>query len=400
MKNFKKLWAVALMLAASFAMVSCDEDEPTIDVGEGLNVADGIYIAKEGEDPVATAQLFSEQVEADGFGAQEREGFVASYVFLEAGNYNIVETVDREVASTWGGTLADSTTYKVAIVSEDGAAFNISSNGLYKITYDEMTSEVLVFKIDVVGLIGDATPGGGGTDTELSGSVNAQGGSWSVDNVIMRAGWYKIRFNSNWNINRKIDPAGDLSASNGYLAFTNLGGTSPESLSDGNVDGNLNIVGPDEEGPKDGVYSFEVTWDPTNGFALSQERTGDAPAPDPFEPDDNRWAVVGAATSLGWPSNNDCGAADQDVDMTYDGVVDGAHTWTITIDLAADEFKFRKNDCWDGDKGVGGFESIEGPDADKIGGDNNFACLEAGTYLITLKTADSGDTYTVAFDLQ
>jgi len=400
MKNLTKLWSLALLLTAAMFMVSCDDDEPTIEVTDGLNVSDGFYITQEGEDPVANLQLTSEQVEADGFGAQEREGFYASYVFLNSGNYTVVQTIDKEIATTYGGDVADSVTYKVAKVSEDGSPFNISESGLYKITFDMMTSEVLIFKVNTVGLIGDATPGGGNNDTEFTGSVTADGGTWTLSDVVMRAGWYKIRFNSNWNINRKIDDSGDLSASNGYLAFTNFGGTSVDDLTDGNVGGNLLIVGPDTEGPKEGIYDFEVNWTAEEGFTMSQERTGDAPEPDPFSPEENQWAVVGAATSLGWPSNNDCGAADQDVDMSYDGVVDGAHTWTITIDLAADEFKFRKNDCWDGDKGVGGFASIGGPDAENIGGDNNFVCNVAGSYLITMKTADSGDTYSVDFDLQ
>lgn len=394
MKNLRNLWAVALMLVASFAMVSCDDEEPTIDVGEGLSVADGIYITQDGVDPVATSQLISEQVEDEGFAAQEREGFVASYLFLEAGSYNIVETVDREIATTFGGALEDNDTYMVANVTADGAAFNIASSGVYKVTYDALTSEVLIFKIETVGIIGDATEGGWGSDTELAldGSASAESAVWSKTGVILRNGFYKIRFNANWAIDRRIDAAAGFGVDNGYVAFTNLGG-SVDNLVDGNVGSNFEMLDENE-----GEYTFSVTFNNTDQFAASQERTGDAPVIT-FDPLENQWAITGAATPNGWAdddaANDPIGV---DIDLNYEGVSGGTYTWKLaSIALTVDQFKFRANDAWD--KNLGPDQvTVAGPAASIIGSaDGNFVATEAGDYEIIMTTSDDGDSYTISF---
>jgi hypothetical protein len=394
MKNLRNLWAVALMLTASVFMVACDEEEPIIDVGEGLSVADGIYITQEGVDPVASSQLTTEQVEDEGFAAQAREGFVATYLFLDAGAYNIVETADREIATTYGGTLTDNETYMVADVTAGGAAFSIASSGVYKVTFDALTSEALIFKINTVGIIGDATEGGWGTDTELAleGSASAEGAAWSKSGIILRNGFYKIRFNANWSIDRRVDAAAGYGAENGYVAFTNLGG-SVDALVDGNVGANFEMLNENE-----GEYTFNVSFSNIDQFAASQERTGDAPVIT-FDPLENQWAVTGAATPNGWAdddaANDPIGV---DIDLNYEGVTSGTYTWKLaSIALTVDQFKFRANDAWD--KNFGPDQAtVAGPAASLFGSaDGNFTATEAGDYEIVLTTSDDGDSYTVSF---
>jgi len=400
MKNFKKLWAVAMMLVASFAMVSCGEDDPIVEVEEGLNVADGYYFTVQGEDPVAEKALLPEKIEGEGFAATDRDGFFGNYVFLTAGDYQLVKVVSKEISSTVGGTLGEPTDttqsgYLVAKTTVDGSALTVASNGYYKVSFDETLSELIMMKVDQVSLIGNAIiPNGWGSDTELSieGSASDEGLVYELTGLEMRAGEFKIRINNRWTIDRRIDrTATAFDPANGYVAFTNYGGTPADLVAGG---GNMAFASADE-----GIYTVKVTLTNEGGASFESTKTGDVEEIT-FDPTENRWAVVGGATSLGWPANNDCGAADQDIDMTYDGVVSGAHTWSVTVDLAADEFKFRKNDCWDGDKGVAGFATIGGPDVANISGDNNFKCDVAGSYLITMTTADGGETYSVAFDLQ
>jgi len=79
------------------------------------------------------------------------------------------------------------------------------------------------------------------------------------------------------------------------------------------------------------------------------------------------WGVIGSATPGGW---------DASTPMTYD--VETQH-WTVTMDLTADEFKFRANDAWDlnyGDNLGNGILQQDGA---------NIPVPAAGNYTITLE---------------
>ncbi|WMN11234.1 hypothetical protein QYS49_37640 [Marivirga salinae] len=389
MKNLTKLWSLALLLTAAMFMVSCEEDEPTIDVDEdGLTVSDGLYLVAEGENPVATMQLTPEQVEADGFGAQERSGFVTGYFNLTAGSYNIVETVDREISATFGGsteTINSGTedaplTYDVvADATDDGQAFTVEA-GLYKIAYDEMTGEIVIFNIESVGLIGAATPNGD-DDTPLSGSVDENGGTWTGSDILLRTGWYKFRFNSSWNIDRRIDPDGGLGADNGYLMFTNFGG-SIDNLEPGNVGGNFEMTAENE-----GIYDVEITFTNDGGFAYSQDRTGDAPEIT-FDPAEYQFGIIGSANANGF---------DADRNLHYVGLNEGVHKWVGVVYFGEESvdgerrFKFRTNDDWAFN--LGGTLPADGSEATLAVNGADIAAPAAGAYYITLTTADEGGTW-------
>ncbi len=396
MKNLTKLWSLALLLTASMFMVSCEKDEPTIEVDEGLALSDGYYFAIDGEDPSQNTRLQPELVEGEEFAAVEREGFFGNYVFLTAGDYNLVSVVAKEITSTLGGSLTEipgaeltgdevATGYDLAIMEEDGAKINIANDGFFKISYDETTSELIVMEVETVSILGSATANGW-TDTELNiiYSSPEEGLMLEKTGMILSNGEFKIRINNGWKIVRTNE------AGNGYIPFTNYGGTI-ESL----VAGGGNILF--EQGS--GEYTVEVTLTNDGGASLSFTKTGEGPT---FNPQENNWAVVGAATDLGWPANNDCGAPDQDIDMTYDGEVNGAYTWSVELNLATDQFKFRTNDCWNTNLNYTQVEVI-GPDAANItnagGNDNNFLNNVAGRYNIVLSTANDGESYSVSFEL-
>ena len=74
--------------------------------------------------------------------------------------------------------------------------------------------------------------------------------------------------------------------------------------------------------------------------------------------------IVGPAQSGGW---------DADTDMTYNPAT---FAWEATIDLAADEFKFRANDAWDINWG--------GAENELVANGSNLRIAEAGTYFIQL----------------
>ena len=76
------------------------------------------------------------------------------------------------------------------------------------------------------------------------------------------------------------------------------------------------------------------------------------------------WGIIGPAQPGGW---------DSDTDMTYNATED---CWEATLDLKADEFKFRANDGWD---------INFGGDADNLTeGGNNIKLAEAGNYTVKL----------------
>ncbi len=376
MRNYMKTLGLFLFLGGMFFITGC-EDPVVIDPNEGdVNVSDGLYLALDGEDPSSTAALVKEQVEADDFASQDRDGFTAGFMWLEVGDYNLVEVSEKEITRTIGGTteVVDDgnsdcgfTSYTVVSTTADGPAFNVGTAGLYKVTNDEMTGEMILYMIDSPNLIGSATENGWGADTPLTGSVDAEGGEWKVEGTILRSGEWKVRFNCRWQINRRIDPNASLNdASNGYQLFTNFGGTT-NSL----VTGGSNI-----QQDEDGEYTVTVTWDPRDGFGLSTERTGDAPVIT-FNPNDFNMAVIGDATAGGW---------DSDQNLFYKGVVDGSHTWLGMITLAdAGQFKFRANDAWDFNLG--------GDLANLSNGGDNLGTLGAGSYYVVLGTPDEGDTW-------
>jgi hypothetical protein len=380
MKNLLNILGLFLLMGGMFMMTSCGDDDVVITGGQGsVNASDGMYLALDGENPSATAALVAEQVEADDFLAQDRDGFTAGYMWLAAGDYNLVTVVDQEVTGTIGGVAevvddANSdcgfTTYTLVKTEANGPAFNVATAGLYKVTNDQMTNEITMFLIDSPSLIGSATENGWGADTPMTGSVTADGGSWTLEGTTLRSGEWKVRFNCRWQINRRIDPNGILNdAANGYQLFTNFGGTT-NSL----VTGGSNI-----QQEEDGIYTVTVTWDPRTGFALSTEKTGDAPVIT-FNPNDFNMAVIGDATANGW---------DADRNLFYKGLVDGAHTWLGMVTLAGEgEFKFRANDAWDLDIG-GDINNLEIAGA-------NMPTLGEGSYYVTLSTADEGGSWTAS----
>jgi hypothetical protein len=92
------------------------------------------------------------------------------------------------------------------------------------------------------------------------------------------------------------------------------------------------------------------------------------------------WGLIGSAT----------GSWDNDQDMIYDS---SSGTWSITLDLTAEEIKFRANDVWDlnyGDDGVDG--SLEA-------GGTNIAVATAGNYTVTLDlSVPRAYTYTLTLN--
>lgn len=92
----------------------------------------------------------------------------------------------------------------------------------------------------------------------------------------------------------------------------------------------------------------------------------------------SNWGLIGSGTPTGWDSDND---------MTYDPAT---QTFSITINLTADEIKFRANDAWDWNYGDTGADGRLNP-----GGDN-IPVPAAGNYTVVLDLSNPREyTYTL-----
>jgi hypothetical protein len=78
------------------------------------------------------------------------------------------------------------------------------------------------------------------------------------------------------------------------------------------------------------------------------------------------WGLIGSGTPTGWDSDND---------MTYDPAT---QTFSVTLDLTADEIKFRANDGWDWNYGD------TGADGALDNGGDNIVVPAAGNYTVVL----------------
>ena len=387
MKNLFKLLGVFFLVGSLFVFNACQSDDEIVIIddtpADGVNVADGLYLAAVGADPAAGAVLTSENVETDGFQSQARDGFVGGYVYLDAGDYNFVQVANKAVTTTWGGgteevtdagSSCDFNTYTVVSLEENGSAFNVADSGLYRVTFDQVTGEMVVYQVVHPGIIGNATPGGWGEETSITdGSVTADGGSWSISDVVLRNGQWKIRFNCRWNLDRRIDPNAGFDPSNGYQLFTNFGG-SIDDLQNGNDAPNI-------EQTEEGTYTITINWNSFDGWTVVLDRTGDAPTLS-FDPNDYNLGVIGDATAGSW---------DSDRDMLYK--LDGTtHKWHGVVTLTdAGEFKIRANDAWDFN--LGGALAADGVEVTLAEGGDNVASPGAGQYYIVVSTADEGATW-------
>ena len=198
MKKSNLLLNLLMMILLVGGFTACKEDDPVLEEEEGLPVADGFYMAKVGEDPVATAQLKVAMVDAPEFSAMSREGFYQSYVYLTAGSYNVVEVVDKQLGDVFGGTVesitevpsvdneeCETTEYSLIEATLNGAAFSIPSDGLYVVAYDVTESEIVFDEIVSVGIIGGATPGGWGEDTPMTATITEDGISATIEDVTL-----------------------------------------------------------------------------------------------------------------------------------------------------------------------------------------------------------------------
>ena len=341
MKNALKSLSFLTILGALIFITSCGDDDSNgggiiIDGGDtgSFAVADGLYIAGiSGTDTtIVTSYLLSASpVEGEGFAATERSGHFANYIYLPAGTYLFGEVADRNVTSIIGGTssVVDSTgtqagSYIYIETEADGSSFNIPEAGLYHVIYDTQDSDAYIVKVTSWGIIGSAVFSSACVSDGFSADVNltevsssADGSSYSIENLILKSGTYKFRYNDNWTLGT-------------YLSFTNFGGETAAVLTPGGA--NITIE-------EDGLYTVTLTIDDNGQFSSTLTKTGDAPACT-FDPANFDWGIIGAATfgpdgRAGWDDHK---LLIYDVNRS----TGGTHVWRGVFPVKTGEpFKFR-----------------------------------------------------------
>lgn len=276
MKN--KFLFSSLMMAAfamMFAWTACNPDDNT---DKPVVVEDAYYV-------VGTSTAYTDMIkdgtmdqgyyEGEGFKATPRDGMYQKYLFItKAGDGFVVKKVAGGVETTLGvdGALTQDTDKPWAYtgtIKEDGAALTVPEDGVYFLVLDEGTNKFYLFQTNEWSVIGDAV-GGWSNDNDMSTvSLTADGASWKIEGLEMRAGSFKFRANHNWTY--LLDSVS---------AFTNLG----MDENGGVMPGGSNFP---IEASEEGIYTVELKF---NGSQFTFEKIfTDSVAPS--ELPDSVWLV-------------------------------------------------------------------------------------------------------------
>jgi SusE-like outer membrane protein len=386
MKKANKILSMLLGVAIFFGASSCKEETvipPS--TGGDILVADGFYFAKTGEVPESTAWLQAATVDDNDFKAMAREGFVQTYAYLTAGTYNLVEVENKTVVNTYGGTLEEVTEvnneecdvsgYSLVAATLDGAAFSIATDGLYVIIYDATLSEIAFDKIDGVGIIGGATPGGWSDDTPMTGSVTADGGSWTAEGVTLDVGEMKFRYNCRWAIDRRLDTGAPFDNANGYSFFTNYGGAI-DNLLPGNEGANIQIA-------EYAVYTVTLAWSPTDGASATLTKTGEA---EPKAEYPEAMYLVGAGTAYDWTGPGDASNNGNDLMHKIAGgsSAEEGIFWKILYLEAGQGFKISAAGWADPNLGFGEVSEYDANGVSVSDNGGNMDIAVSGMYMVVL----------------
>jgi hypothetical protein len=395
--NLKSL-AIMMSIAILAFFVGCSDDDDTtvadnddidtiIDdiVESGPTLSDGIYIvgAAISTDTTVANSLEAGLVGAPDFGSQSRDGMYEGLVYMQTGSFSFIK-VEGETITAMGGAWADAydrdslAIYKGSLEAGGTGDSPLNQGGtLAHVMVDETTSQYVITPIDNWEIIGDATPGGWDSGTEIGQtSASVTGVIFEATNVTLRSGYFKFRMNDTWGINLETGEC-DAAAEACLSYFTNLGGTTISDL----VSGGANISQEEE-----GVYTVSLTYAPGAGLSVvaSVVKIGDAEEIT-FDPENFKWGVIGDASAGGW---------DSDRDLFYKGLdTEKGHYWAGIAYLGAEgAFKFRANDGWD--LSLGGALTVDGVATVLVkGGDNITPPANPGAYYFEVATTDEGDTW-------
>lgn len=350
----------------------------------------------------------------------------ATFTF-EDGDAQVEYGGDAQFANDANGNLVAS-----GALTEGGSAIGVEA-GLYRVCANIKFKNFILVKIESMGMIGNATPGGWDAETPMT--YDAASNTFTLKTTLTESGEYKYRANNNWGY--AIDGEGSFSDGTPNIVFDKATGEYNVTLDVSKHPYVAKIVStafPTEEYIYvPGNHQTPTTWDPATAPALrSLEMNGiytgfsrldgefkftlarnweggeynsthftdysEGLAPASGSTNINManpgfyyieadvmtqslkatliesWGLIGAATPGGW---------DSETAMTYDAE---KGCWSCTVALTAGEMKFRANGTWDSGIDLGG--SLD----DLVFKGSNIAVAEAGNYLVEMYLQRTGST--------
>lgn len=343
--------------------------------------------------------------------------------FTEAATFTFE---DRDAQVEYGGDAqfaddANGNLVASGALTESGSAISVET-GLYRVSANLKFKTFILVKIESMGMIGNATPGGWDAETPMTYDVASN--TFTLKTTLTEGGEYKYRANNNWGY--AIDGEGSFSDGTPNIVFDKATGEYNVTLDVSKHPYMAKIVSaafPTEEfiyvpgnhqawdpstAPalrslemngiytgfsrldgefkftlarnwEDGEYNSTHFTDYSEGLAPASGSTNINMANPGFyyiEADVmtqrltatliESWGLIGTATPGGW---------DSETPMTYDAE---KGCWSCTVTLTAGEMKLRANGSWDSGVDLGG--SLD----DLVFKGNNINVTEAGTYLIEM----------------
>ncbi|HZK06930.1 MAG TPA: hypothetical protein VFC92_01910 [Bacteroidales bacterium] len=393
--KFSRLLVVAMLvfgMTAIFSSCKDDKDDPKPDPEI---VLDGTYVVGEATALPDFDKKGMMKITRNEVVQEERDGLMELYVAVKAGaaGFNIIKvegatrttygpsanfakvdqgTVDEPKIPFWRGSLEATDT-----------KFTVPADGLYHVAIDMGTMKVVVVPVEYWGLIGAATPGGWGDDTQIPPQAfDLNSMTFELTNVTMTKGDFKFRYSGGWKV--ELDTTLDVGNGNvGVKINTNYGGA-VSAL----VPGGDNIA---NDAP--GYYTAKMVWKLGEGYTASITKTGDLSITDYSA---TELGLVGDGLMVGGVQHN----WDETV-MLQTPAVENETNYTWTFDgveiTTLGSFKFREGQDWNG-KSIGFNDvTMAGGAAAKFetNADGNFVPLEDGLYDIVLLIEAETETYTV-----
>jgi len=363
MKTFKFLFLGLMTL--SIVLVGCGKDDPPKPVSY---VEDGFYVVGAA---TAVADLFADDAElalmAAGInevGQAGRQGMYEKYVALEGGK-NFQLMLKAGVNETPYGAALSSVNLEGAneqpdisvlkgTLTENGAAMQVTTSGLYHIVVDVPLNTVVIAPVDW-GLKGAA-----GDHTFPKPTFNKTSMTYKLTNVTFgMSGWMKFAYGGGW----KLELNSEIKAN------TNLGNDGSE----GPITAKLAPGGPNIIVEK-GVWEIELTWTLAKG-AIKESYTANLKKTGEVETPDNLYMIGAEFGDWDWNS-------DGIVDMIPVNGVAGAF-WCINYFTAGEGFKWSTEKDWG--KDFAGLDENSGYDFD--GG--NAVVAEDGLYSVYINVVDN-----------
>ena len=289
----KMLYLMSVLMLAAMVMVSCKKDDDDDDDDPPVLVEDGLYVKGAGTaltDFDLKGLMKSTKNEV---GQEPRASLMELFVAVKGGSdgFNIVQVAGTEhtthgpganfalvpmdqrdgeepsTADFWRGSIAVTDT-----------KFTVPEDGLYHVVLDTELGIVMIARVKW-GMIGAATPGGWGSDTELTAAFDLNKMEFKKEEVLLFEDPYKFRYSNGWKV--FIDEDGTVKVN------SNLGGAIND-LQPGGAD----IMHDDY-----GVFTVQITWELGQPIKGSLTRTGDGPELPDFP---EEMFLVGAATHYDW----------------------------------------------------------------------------------------------------